>query len=160
MKGFSVLFLLFFIISCSGNKESINRGVKEESPIKNNEVSKERETISLPQEGEKRECFIYKDLFDQVVAYGPGRFLGRLSLEAVKEGGKFLGFKIVRFKDRSLVNPWILEGDIIVSVNGKGIERPDDLWNLWKNFSKVESLRFEVIREGSRKIITCNIIRR
>jgi S1-C subfamily serine protease len=58
---------------------------------------------------------------------GLGVFLGRLDTEPVLVGGRFRGWRITRLAERDAM--WagvdLAPGDVVTSVNGRPIERPE-----------------------------------
>lgn len=73
------------------------------------------------------------------------------------EGGKMDGFYIGRVTDGSILKKIGLEsGDIVGSVNGQSLEKPDDIYNLQKMQAPTgEKTSLKVMRQG--KQITLNL---
>jgi type II secretory pathway component PulC len=62
-----------------------------------------------------------------VLSRGLGAFLGRLETEPMLVGGRFHGWRIVHLADRDRL--WaavdLAPGDVVTSINGRPIERPE-----------------------------------
>ena len=75
----------------------------------------------------------------------------------ISKGGKMDGFYIGRVTDGSILKKIGLEsGDIVGSVNGQSLEKPDDIYNLQKMQAPTgEKTSLKVMRQG--KQITLNL---
>jgi len=87
---------------------------------------------------------------EHVLAQGPPWILQRVPVEEVVRGGNFVGWKIL-----ALPEAWhdaqIKVGDVVTKVNGQGIERPDDLFAVWKALVTAKELRIAYEREGAER---------
>jgi type II secretory pathway component PulC len=85
------------------------------------------------------------------VAGGLGAFLQRVELESqpVMAGGKFHGFRIAAFHDASFWKGVDLRpGDVVTSVNGFPIERPEQAQAAFESLDVASELRVTYEREG------------
>jgi hypothetical protein len=86
---------------------------------------------------------------DQVlVETGPAWIFRRLILEEVLgRDGRFVGWRLVGVPEE-----WrgidIRPGDIVKSVNGHGVERPDNAWEIWKSVAKEPQIKVTLTRNG------------
>lgn len=73
-----------------------------------------------------------------VLDAGPAAFLGHIRVRPSFEDRRFCGWEIVSFwpDDPRFSRVDLLPGDVVVRVNGKPIERPEQFQDVW------ESLRF------------------
>lgn len=92
-----------------------------------------------------------------VVAQGLGAFLQRVELDdhPVFVGGKFHGFRIVALNDPAFWRGVDLRpGDVITSVNGFPIERPEQAVTVFDSLELASELRVAYDRDGqSRELI-------
>jgi type II secretory pathway component PulC len=86
-----------------------------------------------------------------VVAEGLGMFLRRVDIDdhPVFVGGKFHGFRIAALHDPQFWNGVdIKPGDVVTSVNGFPIERPEQAQTAFESLEVASELRVVVEREG------------
>lgn len=81
---------------------------------------------------------------------GLGRFLQRVEVEAVTEGGKFVGFRIVAIdaQGTGLEKVDLLPGDVITSVNQQPVERPEQATQVWESLKSAPELVVHYLRDG------------
>jgi type II secretion system protein C len=86
-----------------------------------------------------------------VVSEGLGMFLRRIDLDdqPVFVGGKFHGFRIAGLRDPKFWSGIDLKpGDVVTSVNGFPIERPEQAQTAFESLEVASELRVAVEREG------------
>lgn len=85
-----------------------------------------------------------------VVRGGLGAFLRRVDLEEqpVFRDGRFVGFKIAALKGDGWKGVDLRAGDVVTSVNGYPIERPEDAQAALKSLEVASELRVDYEREG------------
>lgn len=81
---------------------------------------------------------------------GLGRFLQGVDVEAVREAGKFVGFRIVRLwpEDPRFADAAVRPGDVVVRVNGQAIERPEQALAAWNGLRVASELVVSFLRDG------------
>jgi type II secretion system protein C len=87
----------------------------------------------------------------EVVSEGLGTFLRRIELDdqPVFVGGKFHGFRIAGLRDPQFWSGIDLKpGDVVTSVNGFPIERPEQAETAFESLEVASELRVVVEREG------------
>ncbi|MDJ0763202.1 MAG: hypothetical protein QNJ97_09465 [Myxococcota bacterium] len=83
-----------------------------------------------------------------VLAAGPAAILSKVETAPVFKDGRFLGFRIVALsKPPSPVIDLRVE-DVILSVNGKSVERPEGFYEIIETLKTADEIRFSVVREG------------
>lgn len=83
-----------------------------------------------------------------VLQKGPPWLLRRVKMEEVIREGKFVGWRILTL---SLPDAWKVDlkpGDVVKTVNGLALERPDDLFAAWMQLHSAVELRLACEREG------------
>jgi type II secretory pathway component PulC len=92
----------------------------------------------------------------------PAYLLRQLEPVAARDGHRFVGWRINRLfpDDPALCAEGCdLEvGDIIVSVNRRALETPDDYAQLWTEAPTLQTLEVEAIRDGERRTKTYTIL--
>jgi type II secretory pathway component PulC len=76
---------------------------------------------------------------NRVLDASPGRFLSNIQTEPRFVSGRFHGWRLASFfpGDARFAGVDLRAGDVVLSVNGKSVEQPEQLMEVW------ESLRFE-----------------
>lgn len=79
---------------------------------------------------------------EAVLARGPQAFIAGLVVEAVLEGKRFQGFRIVEILPESPLyqNRVLKPGDVILKVNGQPLERPDQFMQIWEKIQQKQKL--------------------
>lgn len=97
-----------------------------------------------------REGTVARAVLDARLDASPGPLLRCIEVAAVEEGGKFQGWRLVRFvKGCDAFDGLDLAvGDVLVSVNGRVIVKPADLSALWADLYKAETITAELRRGG------------
>ncbi|WP_437649225.1 serine protease [Sorangium sp. So ce362] len=85
---------------------------------------------------------------DRVLLQGPPWILRRVPVEEVVRAGAFIGWKILALPaDWSTVE--LKPGDVVTQVNGKALERPDDLFAAYRALASASELKIAYEREGT-----------
>jgi hypothetical protein len=96
-----------------------------------------------------------------VVSQGLGMFLRRLDLDdqPVFVGGKFHGFRIAALRDAAFWNGVdIHPGDVVTSVNGFPIERPEQAQTAFDSLEVASELRVALERSGQPREVVYSIV--
>lgn len=84
-----------------------------------------------------------------ILDHGLGYFLRSFSLQPALDGGEFLGFRIaaIHAEDMPSIARYIKVDDVIVSINGMPIERPEQAARVWRNLRVASALVLHVLRD-------------
>ncbi len=97
------------------------------------------------------EFAIKRKQLDAFLAKGPAQALRALQVQPAFEGSRFVGYEIVRIPSQASsprVLGRFLPGDIIVSVNGQSIARPEDYMSVWNKLSQHHQITMALLRQG------------
>ena len=97
---------------------------------------------AVPRRGE-----LTRAALDRTLDAGPGAFLGTVSVRVVSSGRRFVGWEVLAL-DPDYADAGFHPGDVIVRVNGRSIERPDDLTVLWDSLRTAREIVFDIRRRG------------
>ncbi|MCD6497763.1 MAG: hypothetical protein J7M25_05580 [Deltaproteobacteria bacterium] len=88
-------------------------------------------------------------MLDRYLRAGPGRLLSRVHVERFppKGQGPFVGWRVEAVIDQCLARG-IEKGDVVLAVNGRALERPSELWNLWRELVAARSLEVTLLHGG------------
>jgi S1-C subfamily serine protease len=88
-----------------------------------------------------------------VLSRGLGEFLTRLQVEPVHAAGGFRGWRIVKLRagDPMWDGTELRPGDVVVAVNGRPIERPEQAFAAFQSLAIANELRVTYERSGARR---------
>jgi len=96
---------------------------------------------------------------DLILKAGIPLFLRRVPIEAHKPKGKYVGFRIVSIDGKPEVKGLqVRAGDVVTSVNGMSIERPEYLMRIWQELGVASEIRIEFLRDGKPMIERIEIV--
>lgn len=102
---------------------------------------------------------IVRTELDRVLDAGPGAFLGRVEIEPVMEGERFVAFRIAALHDEALFAGVDLSvGDRLVSINGQTIERPEHAMTVWSSLRVASELLVVIERAGQMRQLRFAIV--
>ncbi len=97
------------------------------------------------------------DLLAVLVA-GPAALLQKVVTEPVRKNGKFVGFRIAKFNQSPPTAIDLRPGDVVLSVNGRKIERPENYFQVFEELQVASELRFKLLRDNEVKTLLYPII--
>jgi general secretion pathway protein C len=104
---------------------------------------------------------VSRSALQAVVSQGLGAFLQHVDLDdqPVFVGGKFHGFRIAGLRDAKFWNGVDLKpGDVVTSVNGFPIERPEQAQTAFESLQVASELRVALERGGQPRELTYSIV--
>lgn len=95
---------------------------------------------------------IARDRLLAVLDAGPPSFLRQLEVTAKMSGDRFVGWELVQLVDRQspLRDVDLVPGDVLLSVNGQPISRPDQLQLVWDSLRTANELTAQLWRGDAR----------
>jgi len=97
---------------------------------------------------------------EAALAVGPAPVLAEFELEADLVSGRFQGWRIKsapgstsRFAEVDLA-----KGDVVRSVNGRSLERPNDMYEVWESLHGAQELVIAVQRAGAMRTLRYRIV--
>ena len=106
-----------------------------------------------PQKRYKR-MVISRQALKSTIDSGFGRFLGNIEVDPHFYQDQFAGWKILRTPYASFdMRP----GDIVKSVNGSSVERPNQAFELWESLAKANTIAFVIERRGEAIELTLDV---
>lgn len=87
-----------------------------------------------------------------VLDAGPPSFLRQVEVAPKMSGDRFLGWELVQLVDRTspLYDVDVAPGDVLLSVNGQPISRPDQLQLIWDSLRTANELTAQLWRGGDK----------
>jgi type II secretory pathway component PulC len=105
---------------------------------------------------------IYRAELDRALARGPGWLLGQLDPEPVRNGGRFVGWRIASvFPDAPDVCPPgcdLLPGDVILAVQGDPLQTPHALEAMIARLDALSALEIDRVRDGTREHVVYTLL--
>src|ERR1043165_6751667 len=95
---------------------------------------------------------IARDRLIAVLDAGPGMFLRQLEVSPRMAGDRFVGWQLVQLIDPPgpLADVDVAPGDVLHAINGKPLERPDELQRLWDSLRTANELKAQLARGDAR----------
>lgn len=90
--------------------------------------------------------------YQKVISQGPQKMIASIQVAPHSIKGRFVGFKLVQVLAHSplATSQTIVVGDVILSVNGHSLERPDQFMRAWEDLSKAKGLEVHLLRGDKR----------
>lgn len=95
---------------------------------------------------------------DAVLAGGPAALLSEVVAEPAMDNGVFVGFRITEFMSGAPPVVDLRPGDVILTVNGKTVERPENYFEVFQDLKTATALRFEVLRKAEKMVLEYPIV--
>lgn len=91
---------------------------------------------------------IARDRLLAVLDAGPPSFLRQVEVAPKMSGERFVGWELVQLVDRAspLFDIDLAPGDVLLSVNGQQVSRPDQLQQLWDSLRTANALTAQLWR--------------
>jgi S1-C subfamily serine protease len=85
-----------------------------------------------------------------VLDRGVGPFLQHVDVTPRFSGGRFQGWKLASFfpGDERFSGVDLKPGDVVRLVNGRSVEKPDQVAELWQSLRAAPALEVELVRDG------------
>ena len=95
---------------------------------------------------------IARDRLVAVLDAGPGTFLRQLEVAPRMVGDRFVGWQLVQLIDHAgpLNDVDVVPGDVLLAINGKPLERPDELQTVWDSLRTANELTAQLSRGDSK----------
>jgi S1-C subfamily serine protease len=94
---------------------------------------------------------------DRTLAAGPGAFLARVHVRVAHEGSAFRGWELVAL-DPPYDGSGLAPGDVVTRVNGRVIERPEELQEAWHALRGADAITVEYLRGGDRRELRVPVV--
>lgn len=92
------------------------------------------------------------DLLD-VLGRSAGDFLRLVEIEAEVRDGTFEGWRIATLPEGTPAWIDVQRGDVVTSVNGMPLERPEDAQAIWETLQVASEVRIDLTRAGERRSV-------
>lgn len=91
-----------------------------------------------------------RDSLVEVLDRGVARFLQQVDTRPLKAQGRFVGWRLLEFfpGDERFADCAVKEGDTVLRVNGRSIERPESFKTVWDSLYTALELRVLLLRAG------------
>lgn len=147
------IFMLFVLSACGGG--AAPRGAQSAAEPPPEPAAPEPPPPPPSTQGE-----IPRGALAAVLDAGLGRFLQGVETEPELEGGRFVGFRIVSLypDDERMRAVDLAPGDVVTSVNGLPIERPEQAAQVWSSLRVVSELLIDYRRDGAERQLRFAIV--
>jgi hypothetical protein len=88
---------------------------------------------------------------------GPGAFLAAVHVRAATGPRGFVGWEVVALEP-PFAGGSVAPGDVVTRVNGRTIERPEQLADVWTALRAASAIVVEYLRAGERRELTIPVV--
>ena len=101
--------------------------------------------------GRSRGGDLERSALEAILDQGPGTFLRGVEITAQFHNDRFTGWKVVQFMpSEHRFDPYdLVPGDIVKTVNGHQISRPNHLHDLWEELRETSTIVVALERDGA-----------
>jgi S1-C subfamily serine protease len=89
-----------------------------------------------------------RQALEATLAEGPGAFLGRIRVRALVVGKAFKGWRIESLWPDAEAEVELRPGDVVTRLNGRTLEKPDDVSALWQSLHDAREITVDYERGG------------
>jgi type II secretory pathway component PulC len=150
------------LIACGGSAPPPQAPAQRAAPVSASAPKADNaEAAAVARTAPQPSTTIRRSAIRAVLGAGPGAFLQRVTLDdhAVFLGGKFHGFRVQRLNDAEFFKGVDLKpGDVVTSINGFGIEHPEEALEAFKSLEVASELRVGYERDGIPRELRYSIV--
>jgi hypothetical protein len=106
-------------------------------------IASDSSTAALP-----RPSFLVRREVLRVLDRGAGDFLSSIDDDPMVVGGRFRGWLFRGWRDTRYATADFLPNDLVLRINGRVIERPEQLGELWETLRTAGELVVDLERDG------------
>ena len=89
-----------------------------------------------------------------MIGLGAQQFIRLIRVRASFRGGRFFGWRVIAYNGPGPIKP----GDIVLRVNGRPIERPEQFMAVWSSLDKATEIVVALHRGGKPRTLRYPII--
>jgi type II secretory pathway component PulC len=101
---------------------------------------------------------IHRDRYEEVCREGLQKVMAWFFLKPHYSNGKFLGYELADIYNEELQDGLLKRGDVILSVNDRSVERPEQAMTVWRELWGRNSLKIKLMRQGKVKVFDIPIV--
>jgi type II secretory pathway component PulC len=152
----SILFFVVIAAGCGAGKK--NTEEQTASDTTNSGTDEKSQSEAAAAERAPAAGQISRSDMNRVLAAGPAALLAQVVTDPVRENGRFVGFRIAQFKNGEPTSIDLKTGDVILLVNGRKIERPENYFQIFEELRVASELRFKILRGGEELELSYSIV--
>ncbi len=147
-------FALALLVACGPKVSSTSPAFDDDleakrgtAPVVPDELTMERK-VAPPGKG-LRSGTITRARLLAVLDAGPGTFLRQLEVAPKMSGDRFVGWQLVQLvgtQENPLYDIDLVPGDVLLTINGKAIARPDQLQTVWDGLRTADQVTAQLWR--------------
>ncbi len=133
MMRISSLLLLFILAACSGEdrREPVTPIIVADEP-----------------EPDDKDYTISRATYEEVLKEGMQHVMRWYFVEPHYSGERFVGFAVKQVLKEELQHGPLRIGDVLLTINGGSIERPEHAMAVWRGLWPRKSLELKLLRKG------------
>jgi type II secretory pathway component PulC len=137
------LVLLVALVACGGARGRPDYPTPEDDEAAGPRRARAAEPGTPPAAETRGE--VTRAALDEMVAAGPGALLARVRVQAARDKAAFKGWQLLSLPPQ----PWLRPGDVLLRVNGRALERPEDLSRVFEAMRGATEIVLDYERDGA-----------
>ena len=101
---------------------------------------------------------ISRDDYETTIKQGLQKVMRWYFVKPAYKGSAFVGYQVVQIYNERLEKGPLLKGDVLISINGLPIERPEQALPIWRGLLGQKGVRINLIRGGKEKTYDIPIV--
>lgn len=109
-------------------------------------------------QGEPTDAVIRRSELLTFLEAGPHRLLTAVLVEPVMDEDRFRGFRVEAVQPGMLRASGLRVGDVVMSVNGRDISRPEGFIRVWESVASADHIDVDIVRDGQAQTLSWAIV--
>jgi len=101
---------------------------------------------------------IRRDRYEEVCREGLQKVMAWFFLKPYYAQGKFVGYELADIYNEELQDGLLKRGDVILSVNDRSVERPEQAMTVWRELWGRNTLKIKLLRHGKVRVFDIPIV--
>ncbi|MBN2340784.1 MAG: hypothetical protein JXX29_11365 [Deltaproteobacteria bacterium] len=158
MNNTYFLPVLFILTACGGTAPNTDADAADDAMATTDAADAAPKSAAVEAEPPPQPITdVTREQLNSILEKGPAHILAMVQTDSVKEGGKFIGFKIVSFRVDAPSILGVQPDDIVKKVNGLSIERPEQFLTVFEKLKTAAEITFVVMRDGTEMTLSTPI---
>lgn len=115
-------------------------------------------TMVDDEDGPEPDWKIPRAAYEEVIKEGLPKVMRWYFVAPSYKGAKFVGFQVVDILKEELLKGPLKIGDVLLTINGSAVERPEHAQAVWRGLWGRRSLQLEIIRDKQKKTYDIPIV--
>ena len=106
----------------------------------------------------EKDWSISRDDYEATIKQGLQKVMRWYFVKPAYKGSAFVGYQVVQIYNERLEKGPLRIGDVLMSINGLPVERPEHALAIWRGLWGKKRLKIALIRDGKKKVYDIPIV--